>query len=666
MASYAADIETSGLLEQMKLQERPVLHNMGFKDMNTGEEILFSNNYFDLDLIDSVQYKNISVRPLDKLQSFLSSGHKLYMHNGKLFDNEALIFLGVDEVEQCQIVDTLYLSWYLDPKRQRHGLGEYGEDYGIPKPLIENWEDQTQDEYNHRVMQDVRIQYRLVKDQMAQLKKMYPQGFGHVLEYFDMKARHMQTQQRNKWKLDVPKTELLKGELDVKLALQVDELVKVMPKVQKFGIKEPPAKPYKANGELSSHGIKWITLLLQNHKPIDTTFVKVLLKLEEPNPNSPLQVKDWLDSYGWAPQTFKFTRDKDTGEEKKSAQVNVPNSGGKVDPGIIELIKKHPTAGFEHIKGLGILKHRAGMVKGFLENHIDGYLIARAQGFTNTLRLKHRELVNLPSSRVPYGEDIRGLLIAEEGQVLLGSDLSSLENKCKNHFQWPLDPEYVVTQQTPGYDPHLQLAVVAGLITEAEMEWYKANKDREDLTDAESVKVKHISLMRSIAKTAGYALQYGAGAATVARAAGVPFKQGEAIRTAYLDLNWSIDAIAQSTTVMKCCGYSWQWNPINSIWYWLKSEKDRFSTLCQGSGSYICDIWIENMHIICRERHGSNAPVIGEFHDEGILRLKDKPAARLLMGGIVKESIVRVNELLKLNTTLDCEVQFGNNYSEIH
>ena len=44
MASYAADIETSGLLEQMKLQERPVLHNMGFKDVNTGEEILFSAN----------------------------------------------------------------------------------------------------------------------------------------------------------------------------------------------------------------------------------------------------------------------------------------------------------------------------------------------------------------------------------------------------------------------------------------------------------------------------------------------------------------------------------------------------------------------------------------------------------------------------------------------
>lgn len=666
MASYAADIETSGLLEQMKLQERPVLHNMGFKDMNTGEEILFSNNYFDLDLIDSVQYKNISVRPIHDLKKFLSAGHKLYMHNGKLFDNEALIFLKVVEVEQCHIVDTLYLSWYLDPKRMRHGLGEYGEDYGIPKPAIENWENQTQDEYNHRVMQDCRIQYRLVKDQMAQLKKMYPNGFKHVLEYFDIKANHMQTQQRNKWKLDEPQCEVLKGELEIKLALQVDELVKVMPKVQKFGIKEPPAKPYKASGELSAHGIKWITLLLQNHLPIDTAFVKVVLKLEEPNPNSPSQVKDWLDSYGWVPETFKFTRDKDTGEEKKTAQVNVPNSGGKVDPGIITLIKKYPDAGFDNIKGLGILKHRLGMVKGFLNNVVDGYLIARAQGFTNTLRLKHKELVNLPSGRVPYGEAIRGLLIAEGGQVLLGSDLNSLEDKCKHHFQWPLDPEYVKLQQQPGFDPHLMICGMADILSEKEIAFYKEHKDDKDPSQELKVELARLSLKRYGGKGTNYACQYGAGIKTVARTAGVPVAIGERLWTAYQDLNWSIKVIAESTTVMKSCGYSWQLNPINKIWYWLKSEKDRFSTLCQGTGAYICDMWIEFIHSICKERYGTKATVIGEFHDEVVLRLKDKPVAKEIMEGIVKEAIGRVNDLLKMNVVLACDVQFGNNYSQIH
>ena len=652
MAEYAADIETTGLLHQMLLQERPLLHNMGFKDIQTGQEILFSNQFETLDL-SKKQYRGIEVYPLSKLQPFLHSGHKLYMHNGMLFDGEALRFLCYTNIEHCEIEDTLYLSWYLEPKRQRHGLAEYGEDYGIPKPEIETWEGLSQDEYNHRVMQDTRIQCRLVKEQTRALSKMYPKGFKHLKDYIAMKSRHMLVQQRNKWKLDIPATEALQKVLEEKLNLQVQELVKVMPKVEKMLLKEPPKKPFKANGELSATGVKWFTLLLQEGEPMDCDGVVVVGKIEEPNPNSPIQVKDWLDSFGWVPQTFKFTRDKETGEEKKTAQVNVPNSGGAVDPGIDILIKKHPEQGFEHIKGLGILKHRLGMVKGFIENNVDGYLIARAQGFTNTLRLKHRELVNLPSGRVPYGKEIRGLLIAEEGFVLLGSDLSSLEDKCKHHYQWPWDPEYVKMQQIPGFDPHLTIAGIAGLLTEKQIQ---AHKD----------KLEDHSATRSKGKSTNYACQYGAGPATVARTAGVPFQVGEKLWQAYHDLNWSIDKIAENTIIQKVNGYSWQLNPVNNIWYWLKSEKDRFSTLCQGTGSYICDIWIEEMHKICMERHKRPAPVLGEFHDEVILKLRNNEKAREVMGGIVLEAIGRVNNLVKMNATLACEVQFGHNYSEIH
>ena len=135
---------------------------------------------------------------------------------------------------------------------------------------------------------------------------------------------------------------------------------------------------------------------------------------------------------------------------------------------------------------------------------------------------------------------------------------------------------------------------------------------------------------------------------------------------AYHDLNWSIDKIAENTIIQKVNGYSWQLNPVNNIWYWLKSEKDRFSTLCQGTGSYICDIWIEEMHKICMERHKRPAPVLGEFHDEVILKLRNNDKAREVMGGIVLEAIGRVNGIVKMNATLACEVQFGHNYSEIH
>ena len=36
-----------------------------------------------------------------------------------------------------------------------------------------------------------------------------------------------------------------------------------------------------------------------------------------------------------------------------------------------------------------------------------------------------------------------------------------------------LDPVYVVEKNKPGFDPHIQTAVVSGLMTEAEGEFYK-------------------------------------------------------------------------------------------------------------------------------------------------------------------------------------------------
>ena len=71
-------------------------------------------------------------------------------------------------------------------------------------------------------------------------------------------------------------------------------------------------------------------------------------------------------------------------------------------------------------------------MQGFLDSLIFGeYIEAGANGFTNTLRLKHRKpFVNLPSSRVIYGEDVRGCIIAREGTKFVCSDLSSMENLC--------------------------------------------------------------------------------------------------------------------------------------------------------------------------------------------------------------------------------------------
>ena len=43
----------------------------------------------------------------------------------------------------AKLVDTLALSWYLYPSRVLHGLESWGEEFGVPKPPIDNWDSLT-------------------------------------------------------------------------------------------------------------------------------------------------------------------------------------------------------------------------------------------------------------------------------------------------------------------------------------------------------------------------------------------------------------------------------------------------------------------------------------------------------------------------------------------
>ena len=69
-------------------------------------------------------------------------------------------------------LDTLPWSWYLFPDRGEHGLESWGEDFGVPKPKIDNWQDLTIEEYTHRCEEDVKINtklYQLVKTKMKEI-----------------------------------------------------------------------------------------------------------------------------------------------------------------------------------------------------------------------------------------------------------------------------------------------------------------------------------------------------------------------------------------------------------------------------------------------------------------------------------------------------------------
>ncbi len=462
MQEYGADLECTGLLEDMKKQENPKLHNFCAHNMNTDVVFLWQNG-----------------EPKNKLQAFFDSAPKLYIHNGITFDTEVLQWFGYD-ISRCTIIDTLPLSWYLSPDVQKHGLEAWGERFGVPKPPIVDWESLTQEDYNHRVNEDCRIQKKLWLYQKAKLTELYGDkegSYDKAVNLLMWKMEQLRMQQENKWKVDVPAAKTLLLELDAAIAQKTDALRAAMPKNPIYAKRSPPAKPYKKNGELSSTGERWKALTESLGLPFEHKGdVKEFVSEEEGNPASHTQIKAWLDSLGWQPQTFKFLRDKETGDVRQIPQVNL--KGGEVCESVKELIEK--CEGIAHLAGLGILNHRYAVVNGFIKNADENSeVIATAQGFTNTLRQQHAApCVNLPSLRVQWGKEIRGLLLARDGKLLAGADESSLEDRLKHHFQYKLDKPYVESQMKKGYDPHLSVAVSAGLMTEDEAEfykWYKAN-----------------------------------------------------------------------------------------------------------------------------------------------------------------------------------------------
>lgn len=573
-------------------------------------------------------------------------------HNGHSFDKPVLTRLAGEF--NATMVCSLGLSWYLEPKRNLHGLGAYGEDFGVPKPEVEDWSEQPLEVYVHRCEEDVKIQTKLWRQQFKHLNLLYDdlEGVWHAVETVQRKMRALAVQEQSKFQIDTEEAESLAQDFLERSEEAKTNLGNAMPKVPVTVWKTRPKKPFKKDGSLSATGLKWKDITEEHGFTFDhDERIKHQTGWAEPNAGSHAQVKAWLYDLGWSPKIHSFNRDKETGDVKRIPQLKDADKG-TLCPDIIRLIGKHPE--LKYLEELGVLTHRKSVVNGFLKGSDNsGCIVAGASGFTNTLRLRHKTFLNIPSTRKPYGKEIRGLLIAKkEENELLGSDMCSLEDRIKMNLMMPFDPEFVEAMRSDDYDPHLNMAVKAGMMSEAESELYKSG----EATPEEQARLSGI---RHKGKSTNYASVYGAGAATIARAAGVSEAEGEKLHEAYWAINWSVKAIADNCIVKESRGMKWLWNPIADMWYHLKVEKDRFSTLAQSSGSYVFDLWLDK--ILARRPQ-----VCAQAHDEIILETMRGDKFRKRGEALLKRCIAEVNKECKLVVDLDVDVQWGDTYADIH
>lgn len=590
-----------------------------------------------------------SIYDYDEMRSFLNNNNWFMCHNGIRFD--AQIFKKILDVDMTgKVFDTLALSWYINHERtESHGLAVYGEELGVSKPEIEDWENLTREDYTHRCEEDVKINWLLWKQLQRKMEKLYKDkaNMFKFMKYLSFKMECAAEQERLGWRLDVPRVESNIKKLESLVEEKKLELSKVMPLVPVYKKKSPPVNPLKKDGTLSVHGQKWQDILEMEGLPKDhNEEVELLDGFKPPNPGSNDQIKKWLSDLGWEPCYYK-TAKTTKGKINEVPQVRVD---GELAKSVKLLIEKEPKV--EVLEGLTVLEHRLSFFKAMYEDQTDGWLQATVHGLTNTLRFKHaRPLANIPGVDSPWGEEIRSCLIApSDEEILCGSDMSSLESTTKRHYMYPLDPEYVKVMSEPDFDEHLDLAVQAGDLSQEDYKWYTTD-------GSDPVRKKTIKSIRSDFKPVNYGAVYGQGAPRLSKETGMSVSRARKLLDKYWERNWAVKELVKDLKIRFINGSMWLQNPVSGFWYSLRYEKDKFSTLNQGTGVFCFDTWLAFARAM-------GVKTCGQFHDEYIGPISKEDQEH--NSKVLRLAIDRTNAKLKLNVKLDIDVQYGHTYAEIH
>lgn len=666
---FVADCETDGLIEQVTKMH---VLSVGYKN-SEGKWVIKSTD-----------------KKEDVEKVFCNPENVIVMHNGRRYDKPVLEKIH-DITITATVIDSLSLAWWLYPTRakegKKFGLESFGEDYGVSKPKITDWENLSYEEYTHRCEEDVKINIILWEDLKAKLDLMYQDNPKDKIRLVNLLNWIMDCsfmQEKQKIKVDVKKTKENLAHFESLKEEKLEQLKKAMPKIPVKVKRKKPNSLHKKDGSLSVAGEKWMTLIKGCNLPEDYDGeIEEILSWEEPNPNSVKQKKDWLYLLGWKPQTFKHNRDKDTNEVKIVEQIMTEDK--MLCPSVLKLVDKEPA--IEAFDGLTVLTHRIGILKSFLSNMDENEMISQGlQQLAVTMRWQHSVIVNLPrytgKGDIRDGKWIRECLIAGEGKKIVQSDLSGIESRTSDHYTFHINPDRIKKTQMPYFDPHCEIAVFAGLMTSDEETFFifkAAQKDNPELDvnifselyrpteevlrllelskEEQDSLLKRLKMARSKGKTCNYASLYSVGAGTLARNLEITKNEAQKLIDSYWEIHFAVKEAVKKFKTISVNGETWVYNPISRFFYYCRNEKDLFSIVNQSSAVYCFNTWVWN----CTQM--GIFPVT-QSHDDSAYVVDSQDVEKTT--NIVSEAMKRVNNQLKLNVELACETQVGSNIAETH
>ena len=328
------------------------------------------------------------------------------------------------------------------------------------------------------------------------------------------------------------------------------------------------------------------------------------------NPASRKQIGEKLVNLGWKPKVF--------------TETGLP----KVDETTLKDCRLDVA---EKLARYFLLQNRTSQIKSWLELCSEEERVHcqyRTLGaITNRMSSIKPNLQQIPSVRVEYGEECREVWEAKEGNKLIDTDAASLELRVLAHYM--NDKKF--TEEVLHGDIHTANQKMAGLET------------------------------RPQAKTFIYALLYGAGDAKIGSVVGGTFKDGALLRSRFMANLPTFKRLSEA--VQNKGRLTGKLKAIDGRILRVRHPHASLNTLIQGSSAVLMKKWfmLTDHHV---RRKCSDANIVAMVHDELVLESCEKDVA--LVSGCVKMSISQVNKSYNLRCRLDCDIQIGNNWSEIH
>jgi DNA polymerase I-like protein with 3'-5' exonuclease and polymerase domains len=364
------------------------------------------------------------------LQDFINNCDSIVTHNGIFFDFPVLKKVWGITVKKTQIVDTLVLARLYDPSiEDGHSLEAWGNrlgHYKAPYKKIWSWmtgitlTKETENlPFDKPIMpllvwyctQDTKVTAELYKHLTQEMEN----GFSKesiTLEH--QVAIIIAEQERNGFKLDMPKALCLLSELKTKLDIIQVEMETIFPPVIISG------RTHKTSG-----------------KPLNDIVTPF-------NPGSRQQIAERLQEKGWKPKK-RTEKGSVIVDEEVLASLDYPEAKTLAE---YMMLQKRIAQVDSWIKAVGA------------DSRVHGRVITNG-AVTGRMTHMSPNMAQVPNSGSPYGHECRDLWTVEKGYKLVGIDASGLELRMLAHYM--NDNEY--TNEVVSGDIHTTNQTAAGLQT---------------------------------------------------------------------------------------------------------------------------------------------------------------------------------------------------------